>query len=148
MTARTSGRGRRAARRGPATINRRKYGELLVRALPVVIETEEENERMLEEVKKLLRKGDSLTPEEDRLLDLLTNLIEAFEEEHYPIPDAPPHAVLKMLMEDRGLRQRDLLHVFGGSRSITSEVLLRRSASSSRCQRNSLSHSPETGRLS
>ena len=41
-----------------------KYGRLLAKVRPGVIETEEENERSLVEVKKLLKKGDGLSPEE------------------------------------------------------------------------------------
>src|SRR5262249_110550 len=99
-----------------------KYGRLLAKTLPAVIETEAENERALSEVKKLLKKGDSLSLEEGKLLDLLTMLIEQFEEKAYPIPPAPPHSVIKMLMEDRGLRQRDLLPILG-SRGVTSDVV-------------------------
>lgn len=104
-------------------VDRRKYGRLLARALPVVIETEEENERMLAEVAKLLRKGeDNLSPEELALLDVISTLIEQYEEKAYLIPDAPPHQVLKSLMENRGLRQKDLMHIFRSSGAI-SEVL-------------------------
>jgi HTH-type transcriptional regulator/antitoxin HigA len=103
-------------------IDRHKYGKLLARTLPVVIETEEENEHFLSEVEKLIDKGEKRSPEEDKLLELMTTLVEDFEEKHYPIPDAPPHEVLRELMESRGLRQRDLLHIFG-SDGIASEVV-------------------------
>ncbi|HEX8649881.1 MAG TPA: hypothetical protein VF708_03505 [Pyrinomonadaceae bacterium] len=103
-------------------IDRQKYGKLLARALPSVIETEEENEHFLAEVEKLIDKGEKRSPEEDKLLELMTTLIEDFEEKHYPIPDAPPHEVLQELMRSRGLRQRDLLGIFG-SDGIASEVV-------------------------
>lgn len=103
-------------------INPRKYGRLLARTLPAVIETEEENERFLAEVEKLIDKGDRRSPEEDKLLELMTTLIEDFEEKHYPIPDAAPHEVLQELMRARGLRQRDLLGIFG-SDGVASEVV-------------------------
>jgi HTH-type transcriptional regulator/antitoxin HigA len=103
-------------------IDRRKYGKLLARIMPVVIETEEENEHFLSEVEKLIDKGDRRSPEEDKLLELMTTLVEDFEEKHYPIPDAPPHEVLQELMRSRGLRQRDLLSIFG-SDGIASEVV-------------------------
>jgi HTH-type transcriptional regulator/antitoxin HigA len=103
-------------------INPRKYARLLARTLPAVIETEEENERFLAEVEKLIDKGDRRSPEEDKLLELMTTLIEDFEEKHYPIPDAAPHEVLRELMRARGLRQRDLLDIFG-SDGIASEVV-------------------------
>ena len=46
-------------------INPQRYGRLLARVLPVRIETEEENDRMLREVRKLIEKGhvhESLLP--------------------------------------------------------------------------------------
>jgi HTH-type transcriptional regulator / antitoxin HigA len=105
-----------------AKINPKKYGKLLAETLPTVIETEEENERMLTEIHKLMLKGDGLSPEEEALLELMSKLVEGFEEELYPIEPAPPHEVLRMLMEDRGVRQRDLLNIFGSS-GIASEVV-------------------------
>ena len=50
------------------------------------IETEEENEKALELARRLMKKGENkLSPEEDRLLDLLVTLIEDFEEKAYPM---------------------------------------------------------------
>lgn len=105
------------------TFNNKIYGQLLIDTLPRVIETEEENEKFLQVIKALMRKGESkLSPEEESLLDLLCNLVEDFEEKAYPIPDAPPNEVLKMLMEDRGMKQKDLVPVFG-SEGVVSEIL-------------------------
>jgi HTH-type transcriptional regulator/antitoxin HigA len=108
---------------GSDSVDRRKYGRLLAEVQPRPTATEEENDQMLVEVNRLMSKGeDKLSPEEHVLLELLTTLIERFEDEHYPIAKAPGHEVLNFLMEDRGLRQRDLLHIFG-SRGIASEVV-------------------------
>ncbi len=104
-------------------IDERKYGRLLARALPRIIKTEEENETALAEVERLMAKGEgNLTPEEDRLFELLVRLIEDFEAQAYPMEEAPPHRVLQHLMEARDMRQIDLLPVFG-SRGIASEVV-------------------------
>jgi HTH-type transcriptional regulator/antitoxin HigA len=102
-------------------IDRQKYGKLLARTLPAVIDTEAENEHFLAEIEKLIDK-DQRSPEEDKLLDLMTTLVEDFEEKNYPIPDAPPHEALRELMASRGLKQRDLLDIFG-SDGIASEVV-------------------------
>ena len=102
-------------------IDRQKYGRLLARALPAIIETEAENEHFLGEIEKLIDKEER-SPEEDKLLDLMTTLVEVFEEKNYPIPDAPPHEALRELMRSRGLKQRDLLGIFG-SDGIASEVV-------------------------
>ena len=88
-----------------------------------MIESEAENERMLTEIEKLLDKGeDNLTPEENKLLALMVRLVEDYEQEHYPIKDAAPHEVLQELMQARGLRQRDLILIFGSS-GYTSDVV-------------------------
>ena len=57
-----------------------RYRRLLSRTMPVVIETEEENERMLSIVEKLMRKREDLSAEEEKLLKLLARLIEDFEQ--------------------------------------------------------------------
>ena len=109
-----------------ANVDKTEYGRLLIRTLPSVISNDEELEQMTEEVNRLMSKGirneDNLSPEEDALLELLVVLIETYEDEHYPIPDASPNDVLKSFMEDRGLKQIDLLPVFGSS-GIASEVV-------------------------
>ena len=58
-----------------------RYTELLARTAPAVIETPEEHERLLGCAEELMDKGDSLAPEERRLLELLVLLIEVFERE-------------------------------------------------------------------
>jgi HTH-type transcriptional regulator / antitoxin HigA len=109
------------AKTGKAT--EQKYAELLTTALPKPIETEAENERALEIVNRLMSKGEKkLTAEERWLLRMLVRLIEDFEDKAYPIDEATPRAVLKTLMEDRGLKQVDLAPLFGG-RSRVSDAL-------------------------
>ena len=100
----------------------REYADLLVAVQPKVIETETENEFYLAEVTKLMRLGESISPAQERLLKLLVNLIESFEEKHYQIKAATPLEILTQLVNDRGLKQKDLLPVFG-SQGVTSEVL-------------------------
>jgi len=100
----------------------KKYARLLARALPKAIETEKENERALAEIERLMDRGKARSSEEDALLGLLLNLVEKFEAEHYPIPDAAPNDVLKHLMEERGLRQSDLAPVVG-SRGYASDLI-------------------------
>ncbi|MGH9840575.1 MAG: hypothetical protein ACREEM_17495 [Blastocatellia bacterium] len=82
-----------------ALFNRRKYAALLSRALPVVITTEAEYTQTISEIHCLLRKGEAnLSPEEDRLLDLLSTLAENWEEAHHPIPESPGHRILQHYM--------------------------------------------------
>ena len=103
------------------TKNKREYTRLLVDVLPHVIHTEQENERYTAALERLLAKRDR-TAAESRILELLTLLIENFEEKHYSLPPASPRDVVRHLMEANGLRQVDLIDVFGAE-SIVSEVL-------------------------
>ena len=91
----------RAARK----INPARYKRLLSRTMPVVIESEEENERMLAIVEKLMDKGEDLSPEEEKLLKLFARLIEDFEQRYYHPREATPLEVLQHLMEARGVKQ-------------------------------------------
>ncbi len=100
----------------------REYAKLLATIQPKVIETEAENEYYLAEVTKLMRLGESISPAQERLLRLLVNLIESFEDRHYQIKAATPLEILTELVNDRGLKQKDLLPVFG-SQGVASEVL-------------------------
>lgn len=98
------------------------YSKLLARVGPKVIRTEQENEHFLEMLSQLDTRGTRLSKEEKELVELLTLLIEDFEERHYALPKAPPLEVLQFLMEQHNLRQADLLDVFK-TRSIASEVM-------------------------
>jgi HTH-type transcriptional regulator / antitoxin HigA len=109
---------KRAVRR----IDPTRYRRLLSQTMPVIIETEEENERMLKVIEKLMDKGEEVSPEEEKLLKLLTRLVEDFEERYYHPRDASPLEVLRHLMESREVKQTHLWELFG-SKGIASEVL-------------------------
>lgn len=99
-----------------------EYASLLRRTLPAVIHSERENERCISMLEGLDRKGEKLTLAERRLAELLTVLIENFEEETYALKQAKPVEVLRELMQSNALKQKDLIDIFG-TPSIVSEVL-------------------------
>jgi|SRR5208282_186242 len=99
-----------------------EYASLLKSTLPAVIRSEAENERYIVLLEELDRKGIRMTAAERRMAELLTLLVEDFEEKHYPLKAASPVDVLGELMSANGLKQKDLLDVFG-TPSIVSEVL-------------------------
>jgi HTH-type transcriptional regulator / antitoxin HigA len=101
-------------------LNEKTYGQLLGRALPHVIRTEEDCERLTNELMRLDERED-LSREEKELAELLTVLIDEYEERRYPIRKASPRQTLHHLMEARKLTQKNLWKVFG-SKGITSEV--------------------------
>jgi HTH-type transcriptional regulator/antitoxin HigA len=99
-----------------------EYVKLLTGTLPSVIRSEVQNEEYLRQVSELLRSEHTLTDAEQEYVRLLTLLIEDFEEKSYALPKSTPVEVLTFLMDQHGLKQRDLTEVFG-TKSITSEVL-------------------------
>lgn len=105
-----------------ATAVRSEYAALLSSTLPAVIRSEAENERCIRRLEELDAKGNRMSAAERRMADLLTLLIEDFEEKHYVIKAATPVEVLSELMSANDLKQKDLLDVFG-TPSIVSEVL-------------------------
>lgn len=66
------------------------------------------------------------TPEGDRL-EVLTTLVEAYEDKHYQIPWPDPIEAIIYHLESRGLSRRDL-EPYIGNRSRISEILNRRRA--------------------
>ncbi len=102
-------------------LDERAYSKLLRKTLPTVIHTEDQNERYIEVLEDLDSREIS-SAEERALAELLTVLIENFEEEHYALKRSSPLAVLRQLMEAHGLKQKDLKDVFG-SEGIASMVL-------------------------
>lgn len=105
-----------------ATAIRSEYAALLSSALPAVVRSEAENERYIDLLEDLDRKGSRITTAERRMAELLTLLIEDFEDRHYALKAAGPVDVLNELMLANHLKQKDLLDIFG-TPSIVSEVL-------------------------
>jgi HTH-type transcriptional regulator / antitoxin HigA len=104
------------------TLDEARYAELLKEKHPRIIRTEKENDQTLREIDALMARGEDLTPEEAELLELLTMLVERFEEEHYPMQTSSPREVLRELMDARGMTQAELSGLFP-SKGIASEVL-------------------------
>ena len=88
--------------------------------VPKVIKTEEEYELSLGRIEELMD-ATLGTPEGDEL-ELLSTLVEVYEEKHYPIALPDPIDAIRFRMEQQGLKQQDLVPYLG-SRSKVSEVL-------------------------
>jgi antitoxin component HigA of HigAB toxin-antitoxin module len=72
------------------------------------IATEAEYDQTIVEINRLLRRGESnLSPEEDRLLDLLSTLAENREEAHYPITEAPGGSLIELFAQRESQRPPD-----------------------------------------
>jgi len=87
------------------------------------IKNETDYQAALDEIESLFDAAPD-TPEGDRL-EVLTTLVEAYEERHYSIPMPDPIEAIAYHMESRGLTRRDL-EPFIGSRARVSEILNRK----------------------
>lgn len=106
------------------TYNPKIYGSLLADALPGIIESGAEYERIEEIFNRLISKGeDKLSPEENKLFGLLANLLEEYETRTLgAIPDFTPRELLTALMRENKLKQTEMTEIFG-TQSVVSEVL-------------------------
>lgn len=85
-----------------------------------VIKTKEEYKRALKEIDKLLDCEED-TPESDRL-ELLSILVENYENIHYKIETPDPIEAINFRMEQLGLTRKDLEKSIG-SKARVSEIL-------------------------
>lgn len=99
-----------------------EYEQLLRKVPPRVIRTEKENQAYTEALYELDRRSSKLTAAEKELAELLTLLVEDFEEKRHKLPRGKPVDVVRFLMEQHSLLQKDLADVFG-TPSVVSEVL-------------------------
>jgi HTH-type transcriptional regulator / antitoxin HigA len=88
---------------------------------PKVITSDAQNERYLAALLEMEQKN-HLSAAEKHFAELLTLLIEAYEEKRYPARGSSPVAVLAELLEANDLRQKDLAPIFG-TESVVSEIL-------------------------
>ncbi len=90
-----------------------------------ILKTEEEYEAACKRIYKLMNKSekpvepDTSAGEE---IELLSLLVEKYEQEHYPIEAPNPIEAIKFRMEQINLKQKDIAPLFGGTTRV-SEVL-------------------------
>lgn len=95
--------------------------EMIERGAPHLIHTEEQLAAYTKALYRLTSEPHP-TAAQVEAIELLTLLIERYEEEHYAVPEASPVDVLRFLIDQHGLKQRDLASELGGE-SVVSEVL-------------------------
>jgi HTH-type transcriptional regulator/antitoxin HigA len=80
---------------------------MIRRGAPHLIHSDEELAEYTEKLFKLTAKSHP-SREEEEAIELLTLLIERYEADRYPVPDADPIEVLRFLLRQNGLSQKDL----------------------------------------
>lgn len=92
--------------------------EMIANGAPHLIHNERELEAYTDALFELtVLKRPSASERE--AIELLTLLIERYEREHYQIPAADPISLVRFLLANEGLSQRDLITEFGSESSVS-----------------------------
>ena len=97
------------------------YIDVIAAYPPRAIQSDQELDEVIAIMDGLLER-ECLSENEQDYLNTLSILVEAYEDERFPMPDVSGVDVLRHLMEANELRQADLLDIFP-TRSVISEVL-------------------------
>lgn len=89
------------------------------------IHNEADYDWAVSEVTRYFDNEPAVGSEDGDRFEILTALIKAYEDEHFPVPDADPVEVLHFAIESMGRSQADLARIVG-SRARASEILNRR----------------------
>jgi HTH-type transcriptional regulator/antitoxin HigA len=85
---------------------------------PRLIHNDEELARYTQKLFALTAKANP-TADEGDAIDLMSLLIERYEEEQYPVPSAESAEVLRYLLERNGLSQRDVAAELGSESTVS-----------------------------
>lgn len=87
------------------------------------IRTEKDYRATMDRIDELISINPREGTKEFDELDVISTLVEAYENIHYPIEAPNAVEAIKYIMEEKGLSQKDIVKYFGGNKSLVSAVL-------------------------
>src|SRR5215212_5724716 len=82
---------------------------------PHVLRSDEEYDAAVAEIDALLDRDIVSGSEEEDRLEFLTLLVEAYDDEHFPMGgSSTPQSIVDFVLEQRGMQRSDLAEVMGG----------------------------------
>lgn len=87
-----------------------------------IIKSEAEYEKVLARIEEIMDAPQG-TPQGEEL-ELLSLLVEKYEETSFPLPKADPIDVIQYYMEQRGLKYKDLISIIG-DKTLVSKIINR-----------------------
>ena len=93
------------------------------------------NDRQMTRANAMIRKlidRETLTPEEEDYLDVLGDLVEAYEDEHHPLPPFSESDMLRYLIDEGEVAQATVSAATGIAESTLSNILAGRRALNSK----------------
>jgi len=91
--------------------------EMIRKGAPRLIHTDEQLAEYTDALFQLTSRPTK--SDDDEAIELLTLLIERYESERYPVPDAAPADVLRFLLDRNGLTQRDIAEELGSETTVS-----------------------------
>lgn len=92
--------------------------KMIAKGAPRVIHNDAELHAYTEALFKLTAL-ENPSPSEEEAIELLTLLIQRYEEQHYPVPASDPVSVVRFLIEHGNLTQRSLIPEFGSESAVS-----------------------------
>lgn len=92
--------------------------EMIRRGAARLIHSDAELAEYTEVLFELTAKANPM-PEEEEAIELMTLLVERYEAERFPVPEAEPLDVLKFLLEQNSLSQRDIASELGSESTVS-----------------------------
>ena len=92
--------------------------KMIAKGAPHIIHNDEELEAYTEALFRLTAL-EKPSPSEMEAIELLTLLVERYEDEHWPIIDVDPVFLVRYLIEQGNLTQRDLIPEFGSESAVS-----------------------------
>ncbi len=86
---------------------------------PHVLRTDEEYDSAIAEIERLLDEGSEEGTEAYDRLELLSVLVEHYEEERYPMGSVTPQEAVSFMLEQKGMSRADLDDVMGGKSRVS-----------------------------
>lgn len=87
-----------------------------------VIKSREQYNEYCQRVEQLAFQ-DTITPEVEEEMELLTVLIEKYDQENNSFEEVDPIQLLSSLMDDHNLKAKDLVSILGVSKGLVSDIL-------------------------
>jgi HTH-type transcriptional regulator/antitoxin HigA len=92
--------------------------DMIRQGAPHLIHSDEELAEYTAALFDLTAKADP-TQEEEEAIELLTLLVDRYESQRYPLPDVEPAEMLRFLLDQNGLSQRDVAAELGSESTVS-----------------------------
>jgi HTH-type transcriptional regulator / antitoxin HigA len=92
--------------------------DMIRQGAPHIIHSDEELAEYTAALFDLTAKADP-TQEEEEAIELLTLLVDRYESQRYPLPDVEPAEMLRFLLDQNGLSQRDVAAELGSESTVS-----------------------------